>query len=105
MNKSLPFWIAWLIFSLITVGVAMLFSSAAVVDGQYIPVSNDSFYHARRIIDAATGAGDFYQFDTMIHVPEGSWLNWPWGYDLILSVALRVALLIRPELPPMKFLA
>jgi hypothetical protein len=57
VNKSLPFWIAWLIFSLITVGVAMLFSSAAVVDGQYIPVSNDSFYHARRIIDAATGAG------------------------------------------------
>ena len=105
MNKSLPFWIAWLIFSLITVGVAMLFSSAAVVDGQYIPVSNDSFYHARRIIDAATGAGGFYQFDTMIHVPEGSWLNWPWGYDLILSVALRVALLIRPDLPPMKFLA
>jgi len=105
MNKPLPYWIAWLIFSLITIAVAMLYTSAAFVDGQYIPVGNDSFYHARRIIDAATGARGFYQFDTMIHVPEGSWLNWPWGYDLILSLALRTALLIRPEMPAMKFLA
>ena len=105
MNKSLHYWIAWLIFSLLTIGVAMLYTSASFVDGQYIPVGNDSFYHARRIIDAATGARGFYQFDTMIHVPEGSWLTWPWGYDLVLSLALRLALLIRPEMPAMKFLA
>ena len=105
MNKSSPYWIAWFVFSLITAAVAMLYTSAAVVDGQYIPVGNDSFYHARRIIDAAIGARGFYQFDTMIHVPEGSWLSWPWAYDWLMAMSLRVALWIRPGLPPMQFLA
>ena len=81
MNKALPYWVIWLVFGLIGAAVAMLYSSAAFVDGQYIPVGNDSFYHARRIIDAAISERGFYQFDTMIHVPEGSWLNWPWAYD------------------------
>ncbi len=105
MNRSLPYWIAWLVFALITAAVAMLYTSAGFVDGQYIPVSNDSFYHARRIIDAAIGERGFYQFDTMIHVPEGSWLNWPWAYDFLLALALRVALWVRPDMQPMKFLA
>ena len=105
MNKSLPYWLAWLVFALITCAVAMLYMSAAFVDGQYIPVSNDSFYHARRIIDAAIGTRGFYQFDTMIHVPEGSWLNWPWAYDLLLALSLRVGLWLRPDMQPMKFLA
>jgi len=105
MNKSSPYWIAWFVFSLISAAVAMLYTSASIVDGQYIPVGNDSFYHARRIIDAAIGVRGFYQFDTMIHVPEGSWLNWPWAYDWLMALALRVALWIRPEMQPMKFLA
>jgi asparagine N-glycosylation enzyme membrane subunit Stt3 len=105
MNKALPYWIIWLVFALVTAAVAMLYSSASFVDGQYIPVGNDSFYHARRIIDAAVGERGFYEFDTMIHVPEGSWLNWPWGYDFLMSVALRVAMWLRPNLQPMAFLA
>ena len=105
MNKALPYWIIWFVFALLTAAVAMLYSSAAFVDGQYIPVGNDSFYHARRIIDTAVGERGFYEFDTMIHVPEGSWLNWPWGYDYLMSIALRVAMWLRPELQPMAFLA
>ena len=105
MNRSLPWILVWLVFSVITVAIAMLYQTAAIVDGQYLPVSNDSFYHARRIIDAALGERGFYQFDTMIHVPEGSWLNWPWAYDWLLAVALRLALLIRPDMQPMQFLA
>lgn len=105
MNKALPYWIIWLVFALVTAAVAMLYSSAAFVDGQYIPVGNDSFYHARRIIDAAIGARGFYQFDAMIHVPEGSWLNWPWAYDYLLASSLRAALWVRPDMQPMKFLA
>ena len=105
MNKALPYWIIWLVFALVTAAVAMLYSSAAFVDGQYIPVGNDSFYHARRIIDAAIGARGFYQFDAMIHVPEGSWLNWPWAYDFLLASSLRAALWVRPDMQPMKFLA
>ncbi len=105
MNKSLHYWVAWIVFALVTVAVAMLYTSASFVDGQYIPVGNDSFYHARRIIDAAIGVRGFYQFDTMIHVPEGSWLNWPWAYDLLLALSLRVGLWVRPDMQPMKFLA
>jgi len=105
MSKALPYWIIWLIFTLVTAAVAMLYSSAAIVDGQYIPVGNDSFYHARRIIDAAIAARGFYQFDAMIHVPEGSWLNWPWAYDYLVALSLRAALWVRPEMQAMKFLA
>ena len=105
MIKALPYWIIWLVFALVTAAVAMLYSSAAFVDGQYIPVGNDSFYHARRIIDAAIGARGFYQFDAMIHVPEGSWLNWPWAYDYLLALSLRAVLWVRPEIQPMRFLA
>jgi hypothetical protein len=25
------------------------------------------------------------QFDDRIHVPEGSWLTWPWGYDTVMA--------------------
>lgn len=105
MNRALPWWFAWLAFSVLTAGIAMLYSTAAIVDGEYTPVSNDSFYHARRIIDAAIGDRGFYQFDPWIHAPDGSWLNWPWAYDLLLAQALRVALWIKPGLPPMQFLA
>ena len=105
MNKSLHYSITWFVFALLTVAVAMLYMSASYVDGQYIPVSNDSFYHARRIIDAAIGERGFYQFDTMIHVPDGSWLNWPWAYDYLLALSLRGAMSVRPDLRPMQFLA
>ncbi len=105
MNKSLPYWIAWFVFSLIASAIAMLYTTAAYVDGQYIPVSNDSFYHATRIIDAAISERGFYQFDSMIHVPEGSWITWPWAYDYLLALSLRVALWVRPDMQPMKFLA
>lgn len=81
------------------------FNSASFVDGQFIPVGNDSFYHARRILDAAVGERGFYQFDEFIHAPEGSWLTWPWAYDYFMAAALRGAMVISPQLEPMAFLA
>ncbi len=97
--------ILWLMASLIGSLMAMNYLSASLVDGQYIPVGNDSFYHARRILDAAISARGFYQFDNMIHVPEGSWLTWPWAYDYLMALALRVALWLDPQIEAMKFLA
>ena len=94
----------WLISTRAAV-LIMTFISAAQVNGGWVPAGNDSFYHARRIIDAAIGARGFYQFDAMIHVPEGSWLNWPWAYDYLLALSLRAALWVRPEMESMKFLA
>lgn len=95
----------WLFASLVVAIPALNLLTAAFFNGEYIPVGNDSFYHARRIIDAATSERGFYQFDDMIHAPEGSWLVWPWAYDYVMSLALRVALWISPETKPMAFLA
>ena len=105
MKSSTAYTVIWLVASVIAAAFALQLDTAAFVDGHYIPVGNDSFYHARRIIDAAIGERGFYQFDNMIHVPEGSWLNWPWGYDYLLSRALLFVLWIRPSTEPMAFLA
>ena len=95
----------WIVASCIAIFFAMQLESAAFVDGKYIPVSNDSFYHARRILDAALSERGFYQFDVMIHAPEGSWLTWPWAYDYLAAKALSFALWIRPSMEPMAFVA
>lgn len=95
----------WLAASALLAFLAMNYLPAALVDGVYIPVGNDAFYHARRILDAAVGERGFYQFDDMIHVPEGSWLTWPWAYDYLMAQSLKLALWVNPDLEPMKFLA
>jgi len=59
--------------------------SASLVDNQYLPASTDSFYHARRILDSVFSGSPVIQFDDHIHVPEGSWLTWPWGYDALMA--------------------
>ena len=105
MKSSLPYVGFWLAASLIAMFMALQLDSAAFVDGRYIPVGNDSFYHARRILDAAIGERGFYQFDEMMHVPEGSWINWPWAYDYLMARALVIAMWIRPSVDPMAFLA
>ncbi|MEM9208419.1 MAG: hypothetical protein AAGA61_04190 [Pseudomonadota bacterium] len=84
-RNELPYAVLWLLASSLAVGVALLFTSASLVDGEYIPVGNDAFYIARRILDAVSGDPGFYQFDPAIHVPEGSWLTVPWGYTYLAS--------------------
>ena len=94
----------WLAGSGLLAFFAMSYLPATLVDGAYIPAGNDSFYHGRRILDAAVGERGFYQFDHMIHVPEGSWLTWPWAYDYLMAQALKLALVVNPAMEPMKFL-
>lgn len=105
MKSSMSYIVIWLIAGSIAMFMALQLDTAAFVDGHYIPVGNDSFYHARRILDAALSDRGFYQFDNMIHVPEGSWLNWPWAYDYLLSRALLLAIWVSPTVDPMGFLA
>ena len=105
MKSSTMYLLIWFIAGTIAAYMALQLGSAAYVDGSWIPAGNDSFYHARRILDAAVGERGFYQFDDMIHVPEGSWLNWPWGYDYIMAAALSFVLWMRPSTEPMVFLA
>ncbi len=103
-KTTLAYLALWLAGSGLLAFLSMSYLSATLVDGVYIPAGNDAFYHGRRILDAAIGERGFYQFDHMIHVPEGSWLTWPWGYDYLMAQALKLALLVNPAMEPMKFL-
>lgn len=102
----------WLRFACIGVAALAVLAAAAILwswrtsaqsGGAWIPLENDSFYHAYRIIAAA--AGELPQFDARIHAPEGSLVPWPWGYDMFLGTALRLVQLAAPGLAPMSVLA
>jgi len=80
--------------------VALRWLPASLVDGKYIPVGPDSFYHARRILDAISGSG-FYQFDPKIHAPEGSMLTWPWLYDYFIAKLTSLILPMTGNKDPM----
>lgn len=95
----------WLAATAVAVFFSMLLKHSSLVDGAYLPRTNDSFYHARRILDAAVGSRGFYQFDTRLHVPEGAWIPWPWAYDYLMAKAVQVALWLRPGLDPMAFIS
>ncbi|MGB5579794.1 MAG: hypothetical protein WBM68_04465 [Woeseia sp.] len=105
MKKTLVLLVIWMVASAVAAAFAMLSIDSISVDGSYVFANNDAFYHARRILDAAIGERGFYQFDDTIHVPEGSWIAWPWGYDYLVACALQIALWFKPTLDPMQFLA
>jgi hypothetical protein len=91
----------WLVASLIALFFALILRDSTVIGDVYLPRGNDSFYHARRILDAAVGARGFYQFDERLHAPDGAWISWPWAYDYLLAQVTRVALWAEPLLDPM----
>jgi len=95
----------WLLASIIAAFFALLLSDSVVMGDLYIPLTNDSFYHARRILDAALGSRGFYQFDERLHAPDGSWISWPWAYDYLLAEGVQLALAVKPSLDPMAFIA
>jgi hypothetical protein len=94
----------WLIAGAIAVLSCSLYLPAAHVSGEYLPVGNDSFYHARRILDTVEHPGTFYEFDPKIHAPEGSLLVWPWGYDYAMAQIVRLGLAIGVSADPMAIL-
>ena len=96
---NIAYAIVWVVASVIGIFFATVHFESAYVDGEFIPRTNDSFYHARRILDAAVGSG-FYQFDPRMHVPNGSWISWPWGYDFLSAQALRLTLWLQPAMDP-----
>lgn len=79
--------LVWLFAGLVTIVLTLQMTSASFVDGQYLPVGHDAFYHARRILDAVA-TGELFQFDRLMHVPEGDWVTWPWAYDWFLAKAV-----------------
>jgi asparagine N-glycosylation enzyme membrane subunit Stt3 len=95
----------WIAGSLVAVMMAMTYLPASFVDGHYIPVGDDSFYHARRILDTVENPAAFYEFDQHIHYPEGSWIAWPWGYDYLVARTVRLYMQITGATDPMAVLA
>jgi hypothetical protein len=96
--------------TLVLLGSALCYAFAIVarnavsVDGSFLPYGNDAFYHAHRILEAATSGAGLQEFDPLMHVPEGSWLTWPWGFDWLLAVVVRVATWLNPGIDPMQVL-
>jgi hypothetical protein len=95
----------WAAATAIAMFFALIISDSAVLGDVYIPRTNDSFYHARRILDAAVGSTGLYQFEPRIDPPTGIWIPWPWGYDYTMAVLLRAALLFSPDADPMAVLS
>lgn len=93
----------WLLIGALAVLACTVSLSAAHVGGEYVPVYNDSYYHARRIVDTAADPSAFYQFDPKIHAPDGALLTWPWGYDYTLGWMTRIAVETGLVSTPMQF--
>jgi hypothetical protein len=95
----------WSLASLIAVFFALIQTDSSVIGDHWVPRGNDSFYHARRILDAAVGARGFYQFDDRLHVPDGTWIPWPWAYDYLMAKATQIAMWLAPSLEPIVFIS
>ena len=95
----------WIFASTVAVLACCVSLQSARLNGGYLPVGNDSFYHARRILDTARDPSSFYEFDTHIHAPEGSLLTWPWGYDYAMGWMVRIGMKLGLAQDPMSILA
>ena len=76
--------VLWASAAALAVFMALLFRDSAVFGGVYVPQGNDSFYHARRALDALGDRG-FYETDMRLHAPDGRIVPWPWAYDYLLG--------------------
>ncbi len=85
---------------------SFVWEGATLFNGLYLPVSHDSFYHAARVLDAIEHDRSIvFQFDPMMHAPEGGWVNWPWAYDSLLVLFVRVGQIIWSDWSVSKLLA
>ena len=94
----------WFAATVVGTFLSLLVIDAAYFEGDYIPIGNDSFYHARRMLDFAIGERGFYEFDERIHVPDGNWIPWPWAYDYVMGLAAAFAAWLSPSTDPLGFL-
>lgn len=99
--STLAIWVAVSVIAVISCSLSL---RSAHLGDEYFPVGHDSFYHARRILDAVQDPSAFYQFDNKIHAPEGSLLVWPWGYDYLMAKVVRVGLALGLSTDPLMIL-
>jgi hypothetical protein len=90
LTPAFRYTLLWLAGSILAMFAAMAMLSAAYANGEFLPSNADAFYHARRILDSLFSGSPVIQFDDRIHVPEGSWLVWPWGFDTFVTSITRL---------------
>jgi len=83
--------ILWCATGAIACLLALSRISATLIAGAFVPGDSDSFYHAHRILDAVGSPAHLVQFDPRIHAPEGSWVTWPWAYDMMMAAIGHIA--------------
>jgi hypothetical protein len=90
MSPAFRYALLWIVGTTLIVVFALMQLQQSYVDGVYGPAHADAFYHARRILDAVMTGQPVAQFDARIHVPEGSWITWPWAFDSALAHITRL---------------
>jgi hypothetical protein len=102
--NRLPAIAIWAVASGLAAFFSLIVRDSSFVADMVLPRGNDSFYHARRILDAL-GTRGFYQFDDRLQAPDGAWIPWPWAYDYLMAKATQLALWIDPTLDAMAFIS
>ena len=90
MTPAFRYTLLWLAGSTLAVFAALALLGGGYADGEFrlrIPTRSIT---RRRILDSLFSGSPVIQFDPRIHVPEGSWLVWPWGYDTLLTSITRL---------------
>lgn len=82
MSHHFKLTLIWLAGGTLGLFFALHWLAGAYVDGEFVPMGNDSYYHAHRILDLAQ-RGEFYEHDLRIDPPTGLWVPWPWAYDYL----------------------
>jgi hypothetical protein len=90
LTPAFRYTLLWLAGSTLAMFAAVATLSGSYYNGEFLPSNADAFYHARRILDSVFSGAPVIQFDDRIHVPEGSWLVWPWGYDTLMASITRL---------------
>jgi hypothetical protein len=84
--------------------LAMVWLPSARVDGGFVPMEFDSFYHARRIADSVLSPSSFLEYDRRNYAPEGTWISWPWAFDWTLARIASAGMAVTDADDPMDVL-
>ena len=105
MSRNTPLVLLWAGASTLACVFALSWLPAAFDGDAYYPIGADSFYHARRILDTVADHEAYYEFDNLIHAPDGSMLTWPWAYDRVAAAIVRGVMAVSGSADPMAILA
>ena len=105
MSRTTVLILLWAGASTLACVFALSWLPAAFDGDTYYPIGVDSFYHARRILDTVADPKAYYEFDTLIHAPEGSLLVWPWGYDRVAAAIVSGVMALSTATDPLAVLS